>query len=426
MAKKYLHEEAVRAIERKIGSILELSNKSSSGNEFRRIITLDGKEGRIELRDEAADSYMALVGEVLGKHDWNDKFSEKHIAKELGAVVADGTLSPRNMSSMLRNLFNDFDDYDKTNIIHIPVYGIDVNESIGIGKVNFVKITPGVANGILSKCHDILDVSPNPESAIASSKKRLAEDVGEIVGGVCSIVKVEAEPFKAREYAIEETRRAIDIIRYALPLMFNENKTKVGIKGDPSMSNRMVLSISEGDRYVTMHESVGGYIPLVLSRRTVGMFNAFGFGKLSEWAGQDLAQDSIEQTILTSVHWFGNGVHQTRNNDALMSMSISLEALLTPKGSKSVVRDLKEGVAFIRGRDYEERNMLCKKVARLYGLRSGIAHGGDPVVRDSDVNEMTTIVINTLSKVIKMASGKKYNINTKDDLMDWIDKKRMS
>ena len=99
---------------------------------------------------------------------------------------------------------------------------------------------------------------------------------------------------------------------------------------------------------------------------------------------------------------------------------------MTPKGSKSVVRDLKEGVAFIRGRDYEERNMLCKKVARLYGLRSGIAHGGDPVVRDSDVNEMTTIVINTLSKVIKMASGKKYNINTKDDLMDWIDKKRMS
>ncbi|MBD1220818.1 hypothetical protein IDM30_19055 [Acinetobacter seifertii] len=79
--------------------------------------------------------------------------------------------------------------------------------------------------------------------------------------------------------------------------------------------------------------------------------------------------------ILKSIHWFSQFWLEKQNDNQLLYLAISLEALLSESFSTSSF--IADRVAFILGNDKSTRLELRDLTKKLYDLRSNIAHGNN-------------------------------------------------
>ncbi|AZI33833.1 HEPN domain-containing protein [Kaistella carnis] len=98
----------------------------------------------------------------------------------------------------------------------------------------------------------------------------------------------------------------------------------------------------------------------------------------------------IEERIMKSVFWIGNGVYDTSSSKALLQFIFAIESLLQYDIksfiSPSIVSQLSESIAFILEDDYEKRKEISKLFKKLYKERSSIAHGNNKSIEYEDLS----------------------------------------
>jgi hypothetical protein len=103
--------------------------------------------------------------------------------------------------------------------------------------------------------------------------------------------------------------------------------------------------------------------------------------------------------------------------NSFVDSTISLEALLLAQHDSK--RDnLAERVAFIIGKNLNERNHYYDEMKNLYGIRCGIVHSGNTDVRSSDFQELQWIDYTCLVNMLNLYRSLK--INNVADLVTWI------
>ena len=73
--------------------------------------------------------------------------------------------------------------------------------------------------------------------------------------------KTIAEPGRAQEKAIFEVQRILDVIRYAIPILYSsKDRVRVGLQGDIGAISRAVFSLSGDGKQVSFSEErVGAF-----------------------------------------------------------------------------------------------------------------------------------------------------------------------
>ena len=129
--------------------------------------------------------------------------------------------------------------------------------------------------------------------------------------------------------------------------------------------------------------------------------------------------------VLTAANWIGSAIKGGKNSMGFVSCIIAIEALLqADQGliTPSIGSQVREGAAFILGRNFNNRMRIHRIMNRLYGLRSSAVHGGDSEIGDLDFENALSISKELVSKFLLDSHLKK--ISSTEEYTDYIKKKR--
>jgi len=113
---------------------------------------------------------------------------------------------------------------------------------------------------------------------------------------------------------------------------------------------------------------------------------------------------------------------ETEIENKFLNLLISIESLLTPKEREPVANAIAEGVALVLGDNLERRRHLKKRMKELYGQRSGLSHGGQKEILETDLLHLQDAAEKLLVWAIKQVD----NFKSHQELFDWIETQKLS
>lgn len=405
-----------------------LSELHNEGIRRKKIIFRDGIG--FSLLDAVVDRYDSQVKRLLRNPKFMPKFSEKYLEAKFDSLlisVLKADVTESVVSAGIKQLESELLAFDVEQRVLVPLAGIQLEvDSLDCGAISLIKGGNTLLESVLESISEISKTSKNtPES-----QQQFEEQCNQLLarGLMASAVAeytVIAEPKRAKERALEETRRVIDVFRYTVPALYSKDKkVAVGISGEVISDLRTLLILStDGSKFSVEADRIGMLFPFTINEDMIQNFERLGVQKLFDLLAKDYSIiSSFDKSLLNSIHWFASFTTQLELENQVLNLLMSLESLLTPKDSNPIGTAIAEGVAWIIGNDIETRKRIKKRVQELYRIRSGVAHGGKKTVQPSEVEDLTNICGNVLASLIPRHA----EFKSQKALLEWIEERKLS
>ncbi|MGB8348365.1 MAG: hypothetical protein WCD86_26015, partial [Ktedonobacteraceae bacterium] len=90
--------------------------------------------------------------------------------------------------------------------------------------------------------------------------------------------------------------------------------------------------------------------------------------------------------------------------------------------SPSLANQVAEGVARLLTTELQNRVALKQRIKDLYGMRSGLSHGGQKAILEADLADLRSIVKELIFQMI----ARKDEFSTHEALLKWLDERRLA
>lgn len=374
------------------------------------------------LTNEAAITFNEVVSKLIGQKQFSEKFSSKYIDKKLKTIFAE-FLSDQNLDLEKRiiDLADELSNFDQKCVVFLKIEGIVLSACLTLGRVRFVPGDDHLIQNINNKSSAIIKTTKSDEKSKKSFQKFIEKQSrNEFQGGCVGVVEVNAEPIRAFEFAKEEVRRAIDLLRFSSKAIYPLSEDiRIGLKGDHPKTQRQGFIISETG-FNTQGDSVGSVRPFEINGKTIRRMDEIGVFRVSDALLKKQA-NSLEEALIRAIHWFSVALTQHELSNAFLFLIVALESLFKPERGNSIGGAIAESVAFIMADNLDGRKQIISKVRDYYGKRSGVAHGGNKSISDSELFTLMSIAGSTIMVVIE----KLKEFNSQKELMNWIEEMKL-
>jgi hypothetical protein len=366
--------------------------------------------------DKVRQDFDEVVELLLKQDGWSERVSEKAIYDRIFEVVR-VTLLANGGSSFdqhISRLFALFDEHSVEQIVCLPLFGIAMEcEKMRIGRVMLENMTQErIAETVLA----------NPGLLGDSLKTGLEQ-------GVYAVFRTVAEPQRAKEIGIEETRRALDLLRLAIILLKMEHPPAqtiiLGLEHETNFNpeHRKISIIPADGRSFQMHFGAERhYFPLTLNADTAKSMDGIGVLAISGILQKSIhALTDFEKTLLRAIHWFANYQTQFENENRLLCLITCLETFFTPKDGNPIGTAIAEAVALFTSDELAARKKIKRRVKDMYQLRSSVSHGGHTAVLDSQLREILEISRMLMERMI----ARREEFSDRDAVLTWVEEQKL-
>jgi hypothetical protein len=370
--------------------------------------------------------HKLIVETLLKKYLWHDKCSERYLDLRLQNILAE-VLKTRDTSPVEPGISQLIADYETLNTeyqVIIPLVGVKVgDEPVHLGRIKIRQYEESLSAELTERGRTIIMANPRYSD---DYKVRLFEQMDSrhfsaITGHACSEYIIAAEPIKARESTLEQTRLALDLLRYAILFLYDDQHPRaVGLIGDLPEQSRMMVSIRTDDQGVNIFLQATN-IPLALDSDVIEGMKGIGVFDLSDIINRSSYTD-FEHVLLRAVHWLASSQTQIENDNALLNLVACLETFFKVERGAPITANIAEGVALLTTSDLESRKKRKKLVTDLYDKRSTLTHEGIASVTDADVREMIKIVRDLTLVMIRHRN----KFNSHKDFKDWLGNQKLN
>jgi Apea-like HEPN len=240
-------------------------------------------------------------------------------------------------------------------------------------------------------------------------------------GKVCAEFSAVAEATRAQELALEETRRAIDLLRFTALLIGSDGRRiAIGIQGETPDDVRRTVAINTEDTRAHYGGTLVNY-PIEIDDGVIDRMRAAGVIELSDLLKKKTLND-FQGTLLRAVHWLASAQAQYEKENALLNVVTCLEAFLKPAESDPITAAIAEGVAILTAQGVEARKAMKQRVREFYRMRSRLSHGGQGSVSDAELGEVIEIALNLTVQMI----GRKDEFESQAALRSFVDDKKLA
>jgi hypothetical protein len=346
---------------------------------------------------EQQKAVRELSQELIKKSKSFGKISERHAFKTtrkiFAGVISSDQPSEYHTSVEIADAMKAMEQYEVEQTVYLRVRGLRLYQPLKLGNVEFVMCSAEVAEKHIAEIYENIGFPQDNGNAL------LSESFSEYFSYNClAITKVVAEPFKAFERAHDETRRSLEILRFACVHSNFGRNVKFGLDGDQSL----VASIA----FVSSQEAATGdfnpdgiTLPYVIDAPGLANLDRIGALKLAGFLlDPDLSQ--FKESLLRAVHWLSSAITQTEKENKYLHLVIALEALFTAPKGEPISNTIAESTALVMNKTLSGRLQIKALVKKCYDTRSTIAHGGKSPVTDHDLLELTIIVWNVIRTLI--------------------------
>src|SRR5680860_161643 len=374
-----------------------------------------GAGGQFALPAESVRSHHWLVEELLDRHGLSEKFSPDYVGEKIDNILIDivDSLTQERASTLLDELLASHDEYSKEHTVWVPVSGFEPpEEPVSLGAIIIKQVDQEDLERIRSGADALFDRHG------FGSEHPAIQPISFLESQVAAVHTSVAEPHRARQRALDETRIVLDVIRYAIPWMYPRG-TCVGLLHEVSSGVRVVPVLEEdGPLAILEVETVGPLENIDLSASSLNEMQELGVFKILDVLARAPKISAFEEAIARSVRWFGRMVESEREEERLLSGIIALETLCSKKGrGGSIQNQVAEGAALIAADRLEDRKYIKKRVKNFYSKRSAVSHGGETTIKPWDTSELMLV----LHRIIMFSLDYRDKFREVGDLLDWLD-----
>lgn len=350
--------------------------------------------------DEAYKLWKQLINKISEKV-FKNKFSESYIENGLREYY-----TRIDSNEKVEDFFDYLNKSASDLLFFIPIYGIKLSKNeLNIGLFSLKSI---------SKIkEDIVKISPHaqPEFILNLDYKNTPDQVF-----IFNHYQTDKE--KALDITITQTNRLIDLLNWKFSQFEPLDDQYKFISSLEPINHSYIKYITLGNK-----TKFGHHRKTLLLNQTLDLndqsIEPHILNDEFEWLVSLISKDTISDyhdAILKSIHWFSKFWIENQNDNKLLYLAISLEALLSEKVSTSSF--ISDRVAFILGDNQTSRLELRDLVKELYEIRSNIAHGNNiNTVKTKDLEKLESLV----RQIIQFALDKRFEFTSLKDFKVSID-----
>lgn len=274
--------------------------------------------------------------------------------------------------------------------IWIPIAELYIKSEIKIGKVTLKTIKEEMFESWRT-------VIKNTNPADNDKIQKFDEEQEKIHGLAAATMKVNAEPIRAFEIALEETEKSIELLRFFSPINFDPEKTsRCVVFGKENLESTKHLVMENGNLIQISKAIVDKNIqPWVIDDVNISLFKNCGFEILSNiLAREDKNRKEFQQRLLSSLKWYSNSSLMKNPSDKLVYIFVALESLLLRGKDEPIQNIMGDAMAFLIGSNRDERLSIVKNLKDAYSLRSTFVHHGKPIKDFKDLETLKEFMKN--------------------------------
>jgi hypothetical protein len=380
------------------------------------------------LRDEGVTKFDNVVREIVRDPELSAKFTEPEIETKavqmLLVVAAQENEDARN--ERVQRLLDELSSYSEQRTIYVPLAGLTVEQPTKLGQVTLRSISEDDVSSATKTTKDKLEqLGFLSETGRQVYLHSFLKDFQSLQGRSCAEFTAVATSARLKERAIDETRRALEVLRFSRPAIYPDTmEIRLGLVWEV-FEGVVAFPILDLQTEITGISLARPNKPsgFVLSAEAIERMRDIGAIDLSEILAKEYSsQTDFEQLLLSGLHWLADSDVQAQLENQLLSLITSLETFLTPRDGNPIGTAVAEGVALLIGANLKQRLELKREIKSYYALRSGISHGGRKAVLQSEVTRLRVLAATLLMALIKRRS----DFRSQKDLFLWIEERKLT
>lgn len=381
----------------------------------RRIYEKDGRVYFADPRNKYGPELRRLSDAVLEEGGWCHKLSGNYVQQRLLEVLLKVIDSPTGDEALplLERLSASLDAYDERRTVYLALSGVemaDVDE-LRFGKVVLKKMTEAQKAQIVGN----LDTEED--------RTRFLERVRTVPFAEMAVA---AEPIKAWEIAVDRLRDVLDMLRYSMPFLSDEDlDPDINLLG-LNRSSPPLVAVHEG-KVDNLFGSLRDLpTSLKISKEAVRKMEYAGFFEAAGFAGKE-EKTQLERKVLRGIRWTSDAQGQREHDNKTLSLIIALECLLPsarPSGSGSYWTA--EGAALLLGQDLSTRKGIRNRILGLYKKRNNIVHGGESEEITAQEVVWLRKTVHSLIRIIIKRRGEFEDSEGEYTIVTWLEDRKLA
>lgn len=254
--------------------------------------------------------------------------------------------------------------------IWVPVANLYIESEFSLGQIAFKTLSRDLFDRWLAET--------GTEPAVNRWREDIEEERRKLQGLAAATVSVEAEPERARELAYDAVEDTLALLRFFSPA--NHHPKAVSyctILGKENEERAKCLTLRD-ERLIGIHSGVlgKGRSRWVIDTEGLAIFRQGGLGVLDELL-RTAKRSAYQERLYEALLLYSRSCLAKEVVDKLVYLIVPLESMLLRNESEPVQYSISERVAFLIGKDLEDRKRIIRVVKKAYGLRSGFLHHGE-------------------------------------------------
>lgn len=307
-----------------------------------------------------------LSDALLEEGGWGRKLSGDYVEKRILEILLELIDHPTDEGplTLLERLAESLDSYEERRTVYLALSGVEMTD---VDELRFGEV-------VLKKMTEAQNAEIVGGLGAEGDKARFLDRVRSVP---FAEMVVSAEPVKAWEVAVGRLRDVLDLLRYSMPFLSDEDlDPDINLLG-LSRSSPPLVAV-HGDKVEDLFGSFRDLpTSLKISQEAVGKMEDAGFFEAAEFAGKE-EKSELERKVLRGIQWASDSQGQREADNKILSLVIALECLLPPaRPSGAGSSWTAEGAALLLGSGLSARKGIRNRILGLYRKRNNIVHGGE-------------------------------------------------
>lgn len=364
-----------------------------------------------------------LMAKMRLESNWAAKFSVKRLREEvLSAIVA--VKAGRSAEEYVLEMSARLDADRPRHRVLVPLSGVLLASGVNLnfGRVVLLQMTETFFQAeVAGKLDPVVTVVGADDLFLYTVN--VSNDLDQ--QAVYATYVVDTDAIKAAELVDDYVGPVADFLQFCLAETSERYSCLVDYKGryhrknvntavvvDEESGRAQLLSLDERTAIrMTINDT------LLATWTELGLVNlapVFGNGEVDQ-------QNEYTQLLYRAIRVFAEGERSTSPRQRVLSYVTACELFFTEKSD--TYRAVTEGVAFLLGTNYEERQSVLSAMRKMYDARSSATHSG---LEPSSVALYRAQVLHVVRHLIRLSKSEPERFKEKKDIAAWIDRQRFS
>lgn len=262
--------------------------------------------------------------------------------------------------------------YVKEFKLSIPIDYLAIDDPFEVGKVKFEYLTKDLFDKIEMKLKEGIKMNKATPEDVQSATKKLRK---KYQGSVVTTHIVTAEEEKAIELAVEETEKALSLLRFFSPsALYPKVKANFGRKGIANVPCDYVFIFENEIPRITERVAGEGRIGFATNQPILRRMFQLGLTKLSELLKTENITE-FEELIFNAIYTFSKALSYLNFHEKLVFILSSAEIVFL-KGNEPIQHSVGQRLGFFVFDDAQKRKGVVNLVKDAYEIRSKFLHHG--------------------------------------------------